>query len=56
MGLFNELMKRAMGKPRDIKLPNESGKVDPRLPKTFSNTLDASMGAVKNATKPFLKK
>lgn len=53
MGLFDELMKRVLGKPRDIKLPNESGELDPRLPKNIPNTLDVTRGAVKKATKPF---
>jgi hypothetical protein len=56
MGLFEELMKRVSSKPRDVQLPNESGKVDPRLPNTLSNTFDAARGAIHKATKPFLKK
>lgn len=47
MSLFNELMKRVMGRPRDIKLPNETGQIDPRLPKNVSNTIDATKGAIK---------
>ena len=34
MGLFDYLLQKATGKRRgDINLPNESGEVDPRLPK-----------------------
>jgi hypothetical protein len=39
MGLFEELMKRVSGGPKDIQLPNESGKVDPRLPQSVGHTL-----------------
>lgn len=55
MGLFDEVMKRVMGKPKDIQLPNESGHLDPRLPKTVPNTFDAARGAVNKAIKPFQK-
>lgn len=47
MSLFQELMKRALGKPRDVKLPNETGRLDPRLPKTPGNTLDVVKGMTK---------
>ncbi len=55
MSLFNELMKRVTGKPRDIKLPNESGSLDPRLPKNIANTVDVTKGAVNKVIKPFKK-
>ena len=55
MGLFQELLKRAMGKPRDIKLPNESGTLDQRLPQTVANKVDVTKGAINKITKPFQK-
>jgi hypothetical protein len=54
MGLFEELMKR-MSKPKDIKLPNESGSLDPRLPRNIANTIDVTKGAINKVTKPYQK-
>lgn len=49
MGLFDELMKRVRG-PQDVKLPNESGHLDQRLPKNIANTIDVTKGAIKKIT------
>jgi hypothetical protein len=50
MSLFDEVMKRVRG-PRDIKLPNESGNVDPRLPRTIGNTIEKFSGFKKKLDK-----
>jgi hypothetical protein len=44
-----------MGKPRDIYLPNETGELDPRLPRTPANVLAATKGKLKKILKPINK-